>query len=236
MKGDLARLRGFATVEGADVKMSDAESFRARKTIFSDTGFSILELMVVVTMIMVLMAFATIQMQPAVQQIRANAALDAAKGAVRLGRELSISQRRTIVIQFALPAASSPCVPGADVTACIELSQISEPGNVVQPPFQVTPISGNVQFMTFSGVDTPDGYGVPATGGIMFGGIIGGPPSGMEFQSDGTFTDGNGNPINGTVFMGIPNIATTARAVTILGNTGRVHTYWGNTSGWYYGA
>lgn len=216
--------------------MPEAGSSSTRNIVKREQGFSIIETMVVVAMTMIIMAIATIQLQPAIQQIRANAALDAAKGAVRQGRESAISQRRTIVVKFAVPTAATPCPGGGGVTACIELSQISEPGNVVQPPFQITPISGGVQFMTFSAVDTPDGYGVPAGGGIMFGGVSGGPPSGMEFQSDGTFTDGSGNPINGTIFMGIPKIPTTARAVTILGNTGRVHTFWGNTSGWYYGS
>ena len=89
--------------------------------------------------------------------------------------------------------------------------------------------------MTFAGMpDTPDTFGVPGGGsGIMFGSVTGGPPSGMEFQSDGTFTDGTGVPINGTVFMGITNIPASARAVTVLGNTGRIRGYHGTGTGWF---
>jgi len=218
------------------VDLDKAKPTRQHRRSPYESGFSIVELMIVVTIMLILLGIAIIQLQPSLQQLRANAALNAAKGAVRQGREASISQRRTIVLQFVTPAANTSCPPSGGTTACIELSQVSEPGNVVQPPFQITPITGSVQFMTFTGLDTPDGYGVPATGGIMFGGVSGGPQSGMQFQSDGTFTDGNGNPINGTIFMGIANIPATARAVTILGNTGRVHTFSGNDHGWYYGA
>jgi hypothetical protein len=67
----------------------------------------------------------------------------------------------------------------------------------------------------------------------MFNGISGGPGSGMMFQSDGTFTDGNGNPINGTVFLMAPGTANSARAVTVLGNTGRIRAFKANGAGWF---
>jgi len=87
------------------------------------------------------------------------------------------------------------------------------------------PIHNSVVFTTFSGEpDSPDGFG--NSGPIYFGGIAGGPPAGMIYQSDGTFAiNGAGTPINGTVFLGVPNQPTTARAITILGATGRVRSY-----------
>ena len=187
-----------------------------------------------VVIILIVANVAIIMLEPELQQIRANAAIDQVKDAFRLARQTAISQRRTIVIQFVTAAAATTCPASGLVYQCIELSQIAEPGNVVQAPYLILPIESSVQFMTFNGVDTPDGYGVPSAGGIMFGGISGGPVGGMEFQSDGTFINAAGTPINGTVFMGIAGIPTTARAVTVLGNTGRVHAFQGNGSGWYY--
>jgi hypothetical protein len=96
------------------------------------------------------------------------------------------------------------------------------------------PIQGDVKFGTFSGeVDTPDAYGIPSSGGIEFGGISGGPTTGMQFQSDGTFTDGSGNPINGTAFVVVNGINNSGRAVTVLGNTGRIRAWKNNGSGWF---
>lgn len=212
-----------------------AESSKARNMILRTRGFSMAETAMVITIIMIIAAVAVIRLQPEVQQLRANAAMDQVKAAFRMGRETAISQRRTIVIQFVAGGVGACSSTGS--SQCIELSQMSEPGNVVLPPYLVLPIETTVQFMTFAtepDLPIPDNNGIPGTGGVMFGGVSGGPVSGMQFQSDGTFTDGNGNPISGTVFMGIPNIPTSARAVAILGNTGRVHAFHGNGSGWYY--
>jgi hypothetical protein len=57
----------------------------------------------------------------------------------------------------------------------------------------------------------------------------------MMFQSDGEFLDGaTALPINGTVFLGIPGQQSTARAVTVLGTTGRVRGWKSNGAvAWY---
>jgi prepilin-type N-terminal cleavage/methylation domain-containing protein len=188
-----------------------------------ERGFSLIETMVVVVIIGIILTMTLLELQPTVYQFRANAALDQVKGAMRQARELAISERRTIVVQFV----------GNNT---VELFQVTEPGNVVaNAPFMTLPIQSSVSFMTFAGEpDTPDTYGIPAVpSGIEFAGVVGGPPIGMQFQSDGTFTDANGNPINGTVFLGITNIPTTSRAVTILGGTGRIHAWKGSGLSWF---
>ena len=101
-------------------------------------------------------------------------------------------------------------------------------------PFLTIPMQANTLFGTVTGeTDTPDTFGIPSSGGIYFGGQSGGPGTGMLFQSDGTFTDGSGNPINGTVFVAVSNINNSARAVTVLGNTGRIRAWKNSTQGWF---
>jgi prepilin-type N-terminal cleavage/methylation domain-containing protein len=199
---------------------SRGDNFRRRG---AESGFSLIEMMVVVVIIGIILAMTLLELQPTVYQFRANAALDQVKGAMRQAREIAISQRRTIVVQF---------VGGNS----IQLFQVTEPGNVrAAAPFMTLPIETTVTFMTFTGEpDTPDAYGIPAVpAGIEFAGVVNGPPVGMQFQSDGTFTDANGNLINGTIFLGITNIKTTARAVTILGGTGRIHAWKGSGLSWF---
>lgn len=183
-------------------------------------GFTLIETLIVVAVSMILMAISVIQLQPTVQQFRMRSGIGQVKSTLRQARELAISDRRSIVVQFT----------GNNT---MQLFQITEPTNTIaSTPFLTIPISG-VQFMTFSGeTDTPDGFGIPTSGGIEFGGISDGPTTGMQFQSDGTFTDGSGNPINGTVFLGMPGFNGVAGAVTILGNTGRVRQYYCTGSGW----
>lgn len=203
-----------------------------------EKGFSLVELVTTAMIVMVIAGMAMIQMQPAWQDHQANAGLDQMKSTLRLARETAVGQRRTILLKFVGTAASSACPPAPGISNCIELFQMVASGNPITitqaaNPFLTIPIQSNVYLGTLTGeIDTPDGYGIPAAGGIEFGGVSGGPASGMEFQSDGTFTDGNGSPINGTAFMAINNIKNSPRAVTILGNTGRIRAWKFNGSGW----
>lgn len=184
-------------------------------------GFSLIEVTLTLLISLVVMGISVIKLQPVWQQIQADSAMAQVKETLREARELGISQRRTIVVQFS-------------GNTTVKLFQVAEPSNVVSTtPFVTFPLPGNAQFMTFSGEsDTPDAFGLPTSGGISFGGSNGGPGSGMEFQSDGTFTDGNGVPINGTIFIGLPNSPSSARAITILGNTGRIKPYKSTGAAW----
>ena len=191
------------------------------------SGFSMLETVVVIGIILIVLATALIQLQPSIQQFHANVARDQIQGALRQARELAISERRYVQVQFNV---SPPCPPIAQVPACIALTRLGGPGDPTV--LFALPIENSVQFMTFAGMpDTPDGFGVPGGGGIMFGGVVGGPNT-MMYQSDGTFVNGAGTTLNGTVFMGIPGIVSTARAVSVLGTTGRVRSYNGIGNAW----
>jgi hypothetical protein len=208
-------------------------------------GFSTIELMITMLILLVVVGMAVVQLQPTLQQIQANAGMDEVKSTLRQARELAISDRRTIVVQFLNAAASTACPPDGNTFNCIALTQmVVTPGTPPAPatqslaasPFLVFPIESRVQLLSFSGEpDTPDGFigGSPTPpNGLYFASTAGAPPSGMAFQSDGTFTDGNGNPINVSVFIGEAGIPTSARAITVLGNTGRVFAYHGTGAAW----
>lgn len=213
--------------EGARVKKQRWHSNQPAPERNGAHGFSMLETLVVIGIILIVLSMALIQLQPSIQQFHANAARDQIQGALRQARELAISERRYVQVQFNV---SPPCPPVAQVPACIALTRLGGPGDPTL--LYALPIENSVQFMTFAGMpDTPDGYGVPPGGGIMFGGVVGGPAT-MMYQSDGTFVNAVGTTLNGTVFMGIPGINSTARAVTVLGTTGRVRSYNGLGGSW----
>jgi hypothetical protein len=56
----------------------------------------------------------------------------------------------------------------------------------------------------------------------------------MYFQNDGELVDGSTfQAINGTVFIGVSTLSnTSARAITVLGSTGRVRAWKFNGSAW----
>lgn len=184
----------------------------------STSGFSMIEVLISMIVMAVIMAATIIEMQPLVQQMHANTGANMILGQLRTARQLSIAKRRDIQVQFI-------------GTNEIKLTQQPVPGAgggpiVISDLF----LSPTVFFMTFAGMpDSPDGFG--NAGAVDFGGVVGGPPI-MQFQSNGTFVDANGIPMDGTVFIGVANIPTSARAITVLGTTGRIRLYRGNGSGW----
>lgn len=203
-----------------------------------ERGYSLVEFVVTAMILMTIAGMAILQLRPTWQDQQANAAMDQVKSTLRQARETAVAQRRTILVKF-LAAGTSPCMSGSNISNCIALYQMVVTGSPptatqASSPYLLMPVQSNVGFGAFSGeTDTPDAFGIPASGGIEFNSISGGPTTGMAFQTDGTFTDGSGMPINGTVFLAVNNIANSGRAVTILGNTGRIRGWKNNGSGWF---
>ncbi|HKV03587.1 MAG TPA: prepilin-type N-terminal cleavage/methylation domain-containing protein [Candidatus Acidoferrales bacterium] len=198
-----------------------------------ERGFSMIELLTVLAVLVILVALATLHIQPTLQEYQSNAAMDQVKGTLRQARELAISRRRGMFVDIQNDAQGR---------MAIQLYQASVAPNIPVLPALVTiPIESTVQVATFGAeVDTPDRFGVPPVSingtGIEFGGAVVGPELG-EFQEDGSFTDRNLVLLNGTVFLTPNNIANNmllsgARAVTIMGTTGRIRSYHYSGAGW----
>lgn len=178
-------------------------------------GFSTVELLVAIAVMGVLLVAAVIRLEPVLQQWRANTAAAQVLSQLRWARQASIAERRAIRVQFL----------GNNE---IKLTRNEIP--IGQTVLSDLNLGGNVQFLLVPLLpDTPDAFG--NANAVEFGGIGGGPVT-MQFQSDGTFVDGNGNPINGSVFLAIPNFPSTARAITVLGATGRVRWFRSTGTTW----
>ena len=185
-----------------------------------------LEALVVIGIMFTLAGIAVIQSFGSLQGYRANSAQDTVVSQLRVARQLAISQRRFVQVQFNTVATP----PTVSYTIMPRVGS----GDVAQPPVTVI-LPPQTGYMQESGAgDTPMAFGTCGTAGVCIAGVSGGPAI-MQFTSSGQFTDSTGvNAINGTVFIGIANDKSTARAVTIMGATGRVrpYTYVGGTSGW----
>jgi prepilin-type N-terminal cleavage/methylation domain-containing protein len=191
-----------------------------------EPGFSVIEMMIVVLIILIISAMAIFALQPTLQNAKADTVMRQVLDQMRQAREYSIANRRYIQVTF-------PVVAGDSEIEMTELNAVPYgPGgaNVVLSTVPIQPPNG---FYVFPGTpDTPDAYGNGAA--IEFESTSGGPPGGMAFQSDGTLVDlTTFQPINGTVFLGIKGLATSARAVTVLGATGRVRGWKGTGATWF---
>ena len=186
-----------------------AVSVRYRHTLrwIGGDGFSLIELQFALAVTAVIAAMTVFSIQAAAPWARGNAVMDQVMGAFRVARETAITQRRPIDIVFVPPGE-------------IRLIRNELTGDTTQIGRVVLEHGG--QFM--SGLpDTPDQFG--ASGAVDFGGA-----NVVRFLEDGTFADGAGVPVNGTVYLGIPNFALSNRAITITGGTGRPQGYaWSGT-------
>jgi hypothetical protein len=166
-------------------------------------------------MISVVLTMAILGFTSILPNFKANAALDQVLSQMRSAREQAIAHRREVQVQFV-------------GTNQITISEIWLKGT---PPLPVTyTFEGGAQYMVFAGVpDTPMAFGNSSP--INFANLSGGPPI-MKFTTNGAFIDGSNNPVNGTVFLGLAGKNQTARAITILGATGRVRQYHWDGSQW----
>jgi hypothetical protein len=176
-----------------------------------DAGFSMIEASIVIVLTLLIAGFALIDVTGITPGTIANTGLHQTVAQLRSGRETAIAQRRNIELSF--PANNQ-----------IRLVRLEVP--VGRTVLSTVTLESRLEFRLFGGVpDTPDGFG--NGNAVSFAG-----PAPWTFLSNGTLVDAQGNPLNGSVFLGLANQPETARAITILGATGRVRGYRWTRSAW----
>ena len=186
-------------------------------------GFSMIELVVVVSIILVVTAISITQLKPNLQNARIDAAMRQVVETFRQAREFAIANRRYVQVTF----------PANNQLQITQLNTLTTGAGGINPVLDTVTLAPPLIFTLDGMPDTPDAYG--NTSAIVFESVANGPVGGMVFQSDGEFLDGTTFlPINGTVYLGIPGQQSTARAVTVLGTTGRVRGWKSNgATVWY---
>jgi prepilin-type N-terminal cleavage/methylation domain-containing protein len=177
----------------------------------AEAGFSMIEILVVVMLVGIVSSMAVGQVQHAVTAARADSVASQLASALRYGRDAAIAQRRSIDVRFTAPNR-------------ITLVRNDRPSGTTEIATRILENGG--RFEIRAGVpDTPDGFGVGSS--IAFNGA-----ATIRFQPDGTFTDGASIPVNGTVYIAIPNQPLSQRAVTVTGTTARTQPYRWNGRIW----
>lgn len=187
---------------------------RSTTNVRNEAGFTLLEVLVVVAVLGTLAAMAMLVTPNFTESARANAGLAQMLDALRSAREVAISQRRNVRVQFI----------GVNGVQTVREDLGTPPSTTV---LRTVELENQMQIRLDPNVlaDTPD----------LFGRID---PVTMDsaapwrFTSEGTFVGPSGDPINGTVFLSIPNQANSARAVTILGATALIRVWRWNGREW----
>ncbi len=170
-----------------------------------EDGFSLIEVGIVLMLGCALAGMALINISGTMPGVNANKAMYQTIAQLRRGRQTAVAQRRSVQLNIETPNR-------------IQLVRNEFPaGETVLG----SSIYGNhFEFRQFEEVteDTPDRFG--NNDPVDFGGA-----TGLTFLTDGTLVDDSGNAVSGTIFIGLADHPETARAVTILGATGRIRGY-----------
>jgi prepilin-type N-terminal cleavage/methylation domain-containing protein len=182
-------------------------------------GYSLIELVVVLACIGIISGFLFIKIQNVLPMFKSNSAMDLVIQQVRVARNTAIADRRAVIVNISAGAGT------------MQLQQVPANGGPAVT-LSTVPLTG-AQFCQIPGVpDTPMGFGNSQPVNFVNANNPGAVVAVTEFLSDGSFGGAVGVPVNGTIFMCIPGNNGTARAVTILGATGRIRPYRWDGSAW----
>jgi prepilin-type N-terminal cleavage/methylation domain-containing protein len=186
------------------------------------SGFSLLELMITITVSLILTGVAMVTLQPALQQQRVNDAYNTTLTSLRRAREAAAADMRIYVVSFGPPVTVGPNPNGGTITATQNtttgpvLFSVSLPTDVT---FHVEP---GVPTSPTTAPTTPDGFGSAANTFDFDQGIGAAGGTTVYFYPDGSARDINGNINNGVVYLGRPGSLSSCRAVTLWGATSRI--------------
>ena len=180
-----------------------------RRLASNDNGFSLLDVLMTIVVIGIVSTIAIVQIGEARQSFTGDGGMRVVVSQLNTARELAIAQRRNIRVRFA----------GANQ---IDLIRQDVPAGTTT--LSSVYLEGGMAYALMTGLpDTPDGFGKGQA--VDFGAA-----ATIMFATDGTLIDGTGNPVNGTVYLALSTLPRSARAITILGATGRVSAYrWDGT-------
>ena len=174
-----------------------------------EAGYSLVEMMFVMGVMGVLAGMAVLQIGASRPGALGDGAMRVVLSQMNTARELAISQRRNMRLVF-------------DNGSRVQIIREEVPGPTLTTISTVL-LEGTLQFVLVSGLpDTPDAFG--NSDATVFTTATGNPPE-VKFTPNGTFVNQDGNSLNGSVFVALPNQALSARAVTVFGSTGRVRGY-----------
>ena len=185
----------------------------------SAAGMTLIEIILVIGIIGVALSFAMGITAYAVRQARADGAHSAAASAIELARTRSISERRDYQMVFTV------------ATGRIQVYRIEQPSND-QTLIYDTFLENGQKFYKFTDGptamnNTPDIFPLESsTSAVNFGSTT------ARFTSDGSMIDASGDILNGTLFLASPPDKQTARAITVFGSTGLIHSWKWNGSAW----
>jgi len=191
-------------------------------------GFSLLELMITVSLALIMCGVTFIYLTPQLNQSHVTSAYDTALMALRNTRNLAITQSHEYYVNFNPPGFAAGTIQ-------VEYQPPLVVGNLAAPPLEQVntyTIPGDVSFNVQAGFPAtpPDGFGTGVTAIDFESTLTPGVPLPCQcviFMPDGSAQTGvvgsSGAFVNGIVYMTqLGGNMYTSRALTVWGATGRI--------------
>lgn len=177
-------------------------------------GFTMIEMLIVITIVGIMAVFAVAQIAPAVRNARAESAIQTVGAWMRRTQERAVDERRVYRLSFIAPG-----------TLQIDLVNIAPPNPITYTFVQSINLPRDVQFQVVSnlptGNNTPDGFGTGGVIPINFGQENGGNINQIYYQTDGRSLDSLNRPNSGVVYTCRAGEILSCRAATVWATTGR---------------
>jgi prepilin-type N-terminal cleavage/methylation domain-containing protein len=193
-------------------------------------GFSLLEMMVTIAIILIVSGITFISMRPVMNDARVNTAYDTVLTQMRNARQRSIEERKRYIVVFGLPSIAGAATPlGAPTAQSIQMFRL-DAGLPVSGAVQLSTMQlpYDVQFQTISGIPTnpakiPDGFGTGVTALDFDQGVAAGATKNLVlFMPDGSARDSIGNLNSGIMYLARNGDLYSSKSFTVLGTTGRI--------------
>jgi len=204
--------------------------FSHRRTLRESRGFSLLELLIVLSLFMVVAGMTFITLQPGLKDARANQAFDQVMIQMRIARQRAIAERKQYIVCFGSGSAPTGALTpmGAPTATSVQLFRW-DAGTALSAAAQISAsvLPDDIQFQAISGVpvnptSVPDGFGSGITAIDFDQGVGGGVKNQIMFMPDGSAHDTAGSWNSGIIYVGRTGDLYSSRAVTLYGATGRI--------------
>ncbi|HEX4488268.1 MAG TPA: prepilin-type N-terminal cleavage/methylation domain-containing protein [Terriglobales bacterium] len=185
-----------------------AKKFGTRSS--KSRGFSLIEMLMVVSIAIVASGMAFMSLIPAIKDARVGSSVNSALATMRRAREEAVSKRRVYVVKFITPGT-------------IQVTQNTTTGTSLI----TTLLPDDITFVADSSLPStgPDNFGAGKVAIDFDQAVSGGVPTEIYFQPDGSAVDVHNNVNNGVVYFGRAGELMSSRAVSLWGATGRLRAW-----------
>jgi prepilin-type N-terminal cleavage/methylation domain-containing protein len=192
-------------------------------------GFSLLEMMIVLSIGLIMAGITFLTLQPALKDVRMNQAYDMVLTQLRTAREKAIENRQQYIVCIGTAVCTGAPTPlGAPTAQSVQIFQWPL-NTALTSAVQISTLDlpANVSFQVVTGIPTgaatvPDGFGGGTVALDLDQSVVPKLGSQVMFLPDGSAHDTSSNLNSGVMYMARTGELYSSRAISVFGASGRI--------------